>query len=134
MAKRPEDMSFFELADSLDRQEEEENVNSKGVGKVSNKLAKQMDENSKKVAEMMAELDNEIVYQGFTKKELMKAFDLVVDAEHWKNPIDAVIDANKREVVDTAITFFAGSVAHFSHIDEDNLRVQARGYYSDIGS
>jgi len=98
-------------------------------------LAKQMDENSKKVAEMMAELDNEVVSNGFTKKELSEAFDLVVsDSEHWKNPIDAVIDANKREVVDSAIKFFAGSTAHFSYVNEDELRVQAAGYYADIGS
>ena len=96
MAKRPEDMSFFELADELDK------------------------------------WDDEPLESGFSPNELTEAFDLVKDAEDWKNPIDAVIDANKQKIVDSAILFCAGSVSHFSYVNEDELRVQAKGYSSFI--
>jgi len=69
---------------------------------------------------------------GFNTDELGAAFDLVKDPENWKNSIDAVIDAEKRDVVDRAIPFYTGTEAFFEDVtgQPGKLRVTAAGYYA----
>lgn len=69
---------------------------------------------------------------GFTQGQIDEAFDLVKNEEHWKNPIDTVIPAEKREIVEKAIPWFTGTDAEFTEIDgqPQNLRVTAPGYYA----
>lgn len=70
---------------------------------------------------------------GYEVAELEAAFDLVKNPENWKFPVDAIIDAAKRDVVDVAVKFYAGSVATFVDIGGGKLRVLAAGYYCDVG-
>lgn len=69
---------------------------------------------------------------GFTIEQLQDAFDTVKDREHWKNPIDAVIDAGQREVLSRAIPWYTGTEAEFHAIEGDpcKLRVTAPGYFA----
>lgn len=70
--------------------------------------------------------------------ELCAAFDRVKDATRWKNPINATIpELNKEEelIMGSAITFYTGSVATFTALDENNfVQVKADGYYVAIGA
>jgi hypothetical protein len=65
---------------------------------------------------------------------LCRAFDLVKDRDHWKNPVDAVIDSEHRADVEEAIMHFTGSVPSFEAAGDGLLRVRADGYYAAIGS
>lgn len=68
---------------------------------------------------------------GFTGEEISDAFDLVKDAEHWKNPIDAIIPAGKQAVVERAIPWYTGTEAAFEECDRAGyLRVTAPGYFA----
>jgi hypothetical protein len=81
------------------------------------------------------ELSKEQVFAGFTKNELMDAFDLVKPKANWKEPIDAIITEDKQEVVDSAIAFFTGGGADYCHVKSvGQMRVTAPGYYVMIGA
>lgn len=68
---------------------------------------------------------------GYTGEELNAAFDMVKDAGHWKNPIDAVIPRDQQDVVDKAIAWFTGTEASFyGHDDPEKLIVRAPGYFA----
>jgi len=81
------------------------------------------------------ELSKEQVFAGFTKNELMDAFDLVRPKGHWKDPIDAIIPEDKQEVVDSAISFFTGGGADYCKVTQlGQIRVTAPGYFIMIGA
>ena len=73
--------------------------------------------------------------------ELQAAFKRVEPKDHWKNPIDCVIDiASDRELHDIreAVIFFTGSVPMFTpragaKLPACRYRVQADGYFRTIG-
>ena len=69
---------------------------------------------------------------GFTIEQLEQAFDSVKDKEHWKNPIDAVVEADQRDVLSRAIPWYTGTEAEFHEINGDGskLRVTAPGYFA----
>ena len=69
---------------------------------------------------------------GYTHDQLSEAFDVVKDHEHWKNPIDAVVSADKRDVLTHAIPYFTGTAADFDDegLDPGKLRVFADGYFA----
>jgi hypothetical protein len=67
-------------------------------------------------------------------EQMDKAFKLVQNKEHWKNPINAVIAAKDRDVVDEAIIYYTGSVGAFTPMKGGKLRVRADGYYIAIGA
>lgn len=65
----------------------------------------------------------------YSHKELSAAFDLVKNPIHWKDPINALIPANKREVVCKAIKYFTATKAKFFPTkNPDLLRVKSIGY------
>jgi len=68
---------------------------------------------------------------GYTVAQLQEAFDSVKDADHWKNPIDAIVDADRRDVLARAIPWYTGTTAEFHDLPDDpaRLRVTAPGYY-----
>ena len=67
---------------------------------------------------------------GFSDDEIKAAFDLVKNADHWKNPIDAVIDRSSQDVVAVAIAWYTATPAEFEDTDEpDKVRVTAVGYF-----
>lgn len=81
------------------------------------------------------ELSKEQVFAGFTKNELMDAFDLVKPQGNWKEPIDAIIPEEKQEIVDSAIGFFTGGGADYCRVTQlGQLRVTAPGYFIMIGA
>jgi hypothetical protein len=83
-----------------------------------------------------AQADDQIVYDGYSKRQLDAAFALVANAENWKLGIDAVINdspANRR-LVNSAMIFMAGSPAEFIGMPGGKVRVLGDGYYSRIGA
>ena len=69
---------------------------------------------------------------GYTMDQLERAFDSVKDQEHWKNPIDAIVDADQRNVISRAIPWYTGTEAEFTAVEGDTskLRVTAPGYFA----
>ena len=66
----------------------------------------------------------------FFEKE--DAFQAVQNKDHWKGPIDAVIDADKRKITTEAISFFAGGKGiKFTDAGDGRLRVTAPGYWAN---
>lgn len=68
---------------------------------------------------------------GHTREELDAAFELVKDKEHWKNPIDAVVDEGMVHVLTFAIPWFTGTPAEFEPCEEaGKIRVRSIGYWA----
>lgn len=67
---------------------------------------------------------------GFELDELAGAFDRVRNPRDWKAPIDTVIPASERSLVEKAILWFTDTVPVFSAIagSPDRLAVCALGY------
>ncbi len=66
-----------------------------------------------------------------------KHFEMVEDAENWKNPIDKIIDTPDDEVekkIFNAVIYFTGSVPRFTALPNGKTRVTAQGYYMAVGS
>lgn len=70
--------------------------------------------------------------EGYRPAQLSAAFDLVKDADHWKNPIDAVVDEDMMDVLAESIPYYTGTPATFFEIDDQpgKLRVTAPGYFA----
>ena len=67
---------------------------------------------------------------GFTVEQLSEASDAVKNEEHWKNPVDAIVAAKMRGVLEKAIPWYTGTEATFEDADEPGqIRVTAPGYY-----
>lgn len=68
---------------------------------------------------------------GFTDAEIKAGFDLVKPANHWKDPIDAIIDQDQQEIVAVAIAWFTACEAAFTKADNSTkVRVTAPGYFN----
>lgn len=69
---------------------------------------------------------------GYTHEQLDEAFRQVQDADHWKNPIDAVVDRSMWDVLAVAIPYFTGTDADHDDVDgqPDRIRVFAPGYFA----
>lgn len=84
-------------------------------------------------------LDSAPIYRGFTRAALARAFERVQNPEHWKRPIDAVIQAEDATVTAAAIAFFAGSPCEFRAVrrrkgEPRRMRVKAPGYWLSVGA
>ncbi|MBS7671297.1 hypothetical protein [Croceicoccus gelatinilyticus] len=67
----------------------------------------------------------------FTIEEIEAGFDAVKNAEHWKGPIDAIIDEDQKDLIGRAIPWFTGTPAEFFQTDQaGKLRVVAAGYWN----
>lgn len=77
---------------------------------------------------------------GITRQRLLDLFNVVVDPEDWKNPIDAVIDLDPadEQTLIQAVIFFTGSVPEIERHPfgggDIETRVIADGYYRTIGA
>lgn len=79
---------------------------------------------------------------GHDEASVRAAFEKVENKDHWKGPIDAVIDAKDRNIVAFAIEFYTATTATFRPVkagefavgmaDEvaGRLRVTAPGYWA----
>jgi hypothetical protein len=67
---------------------------------------------------------------GYQLEQLAAAFDRVRDPRDWKAPIEAVIAAAERPLVEQAVLWFTDTVPVFSAIagTPDRLAVRAKGY------
>lgn len=76
------------------------------------------------------------VFAGYTQAELDAAFDLVKAKDHWKNPIDATIEADEdtRAAIHAAVAFFTGSETTVHPQPDGRVRFTAPGYYLTIGA
>lgn len=73
---------------------------------------------------------------GFSLVALHAAFDLVKNADHWKDRIDWTgrIALSEVEIVEAAVVFFTGSVAHVTPDGGGRYRVTAAGYWEAVGA
>lgn len=85
-----------------------------------------------------------------TRRELRDAFKRVENPHHWKNRIDATIDATSDEellMIREAVIFFTGSVPTFERVGSivvpgvigfsvmgARVRVRAAGYFATCGA
>jgi hypothetical protein len=72
-----------------------------------------------------------------TRGQLSKAFDLVKNDEHWKNPIDKTLlmmTCEEEAMIYEAVLFFAGCRPTFKFNEDGSVRVRAQGYYLSVGS
>lgn len=69
---------------------------------------------------------------GFTPDQLNDAFTAVQDKDHWKNPIDAVVDRSQIEVLTRSIPYHTGTFASFEDVEGQpfKVRVTADGYFA----
>lgn len=72
----------------------------------------------------------EMNYMKYTDFELRQAFELVQNREHWKNPVNAVINECDKEIVQEAVIYFTATVPTFTQLADGKLRVQAAGYWA----
>lgn len=75
---------------------------------------------------------------GATRKqsELLAAFNLVANKDHWKNPITTTLlqrEVDEKLLTD-AIIHFTGSVPTFSSMAGGRVLIKANGYYLTIGA
>jgi hypothetical protein len=78
-----------------------------------------------------------VVHRGFTNQQLSDAFDIVKHHQHWKFPIDKVIDTQDVDelyLISSAIGYYAGGQATFDTTVPGKTRVRAPGYYALIGA
>lgn len=69
---------------------------------------------------------------GYTAKELSDAFDAVKDADHWKNPIDAIVERSMWDVLSYSIPYYTGTPADYDDVEgrPEMIRVFAPGYFA----
>lgn len=63
----------------------------------------------------------------FTQEQLEEGFKLVQDKEHWKNPIDALIEPFQIEIVQESVIHFTATIPVFKK-EGEKVRVKALGY------
>jgi hypothetical protein len=89
----------------------------------------------------MQERDEEVVFMGYTRKELKRAFEEVQNRENWKLPIDTVMIASVNPTDDVpviskvtaAVQFYTASTPTFVR-EGAHWRVRAAGYYEAVGA
>jgi hypothetical protein len=77
------------------------------------------------------------VVETWTLADLAEAFDVVKNAEHWKNPIDADLPEawsteERRKQIRAAVIWYTGSVPAFHRVPGKPWRCVAAGYYLTI--
>lgn len=83
----------------------------------------------------MEDLDDLIVFDGYTRKALKSTFDLVCNKENWKLPIDAEVDCANLTIVCTAIAFYVGCYPYVKWSGNGRYyQVTSPGYYQIIGA
>lgn len=64
----------------------------------------------------------------FTQEQLEAGFKLVQPETHWKDRINAVIEAKDEALVYESVIHFTATVPSFSPVKGNKLRVKADGY------
>lgn len=79
--------------------------------------------------------DTEIIFRGYTREELEKAFNAVKNPDNWKDPIEATVPMDvDLDLIDAAVVFFAGSAIDWEENEDGTYTVWAAGYYIDVGA
>ena len=82
--------------------------------------------------------DGRIEFDGrdVTRGEASAAFDRVKNPSHWKNPVDAIVEATIDEtaVISQAVTFYTGSRPTIRKLGARVFRVTAAGYFATVGA
>jgi hypothetical protein len=94
------------------------------------------------IAAQLAELDDQIVFRGFTRRQLRDAFDkCLAPGAYWKDPIRTICSAADRDLTVAAIEFHVGgpttvTARSFNHLGTQVtcLVVTNEGYYVNIGA
>ena len=69
---------------------------------------------------------------GYTVEQLKEAFQVVRNSGHWKENIDAVVDADLGPILRYAVPWFTGGMApDVEDLGNGKIRVTAAGYWSN---
>ena len=71
--------------------------------------------------------------QGYTRKQLSDAFDIIADPSNWKMPITAIIKIDELDLYNEACIFFTGAPLSVEHTQGNRAAVSSPGYYETIG-
>lgn len=68
------------------------------------------------------------------RETLLPVFEKVQNKEHWKNPIDAHIEAKDYGITDDAISYFTGTRINYAVVEtggpnKGKIHIKADGYY-----
>ena len=86
------------------------------------------------VAEIL-DIDDMIVStHGYTRMQLVDAFDSIADPSNWKLPITAIVKLDELDLYNEACVFFTGGCLTVEYIQGDRAAVSGAGYYEIIGS
>ena len=72
--------------------------------------------------------------QGYTRKQLVDAFDTIADPSNWKMPITALVKLDELDVHNEACVFFTGAPLTVEHVQGNRAAVSSPGYYETIGA
>ena len=72
--------------------------------------------------------------QGYTRKQLVDAFDTIADPSNWKMPITALVKLDELDVHNEACVFFTGAPLTVEHVRHGLAAVSSPGYYETIGA
>ena len=88
------------------------------------------------IRELLEIEQNQVVYNGFTRRQLTEAFNRVENKENWKLPIDAVVTVNFAELnaIKAAVIFFTGGAAKSKRRLAGVYHITAPGYYNSVGA
>lgn len=82
-----------------------------------------------------------VVHDGYTRRQLGDAFNMVRPERHWKDAIDATISVDRATLraISSAIVFYTGSVASIHLVSGDpegaaRWRIRAAGYFATCGA
>ena len=64
----------------------------------------------------------------YTQEQLHDALSAVQDPDDWRNPIDAVIEADQLDITLEAIAHFTGTNAEYFERDDSTYEVTSVGY------
>lgn len=89
------------------------------------------------IAKQEKAMENQVVYYGFTHKQLSEAFAKVQNKENWKFGNSAVIEQTQMVVTIAAIEFFTGGgivSASTVLLGEGEIQIKFLGYYHHVGA
>ncbi len=97
-----------------------------------------MSNNHDHMKEVVSTVDGSSVTRG----ELAAIFDKIKNEEHWKNPIDKIVEIkndHEMAMIEEAVIFFTGSVPDFKPMSQCRpgrsvYHVTADGYFQAIGA
>ena len=83
----------------------------------------------KSIEQILSEIENQVVYKGYTQKELKTIFDAISDPQDWKAPITCLVNGEAVMPVVASIQFFTATEPKISlNVEHMKYIVTSEGY------